>query len=364
MLSPNGLKVLDALGVYERIRVKGYNFETLEYKDGSGKLHEIYEYGGKEKFGYASLRIYRHILVTELLAILKEQNLPVVFGKKFMKVISETETEVTWEFQDGTTESADILIGADGIHSTVRSYLYPDLKPVFAGMAAIIAAVPTKQLNLPAGYHVPVTIMTPLGAFVIAPQDVDGSEVLIGRQKCISENPDRAGWDRIHGDKEGLAKFLQQDAEQFPEFVQNAVSDIPHGRINVWPFYTVPRLETWASEQRRVIILGDAAHGIPPSAGQGINQAFEDVYIFAQLLSQADKVDMQEALSFWQDYRQQRIEKVISLNNQIQLRRMSKEEQDGMPARSMEEIELSWLYKPNLKDEVDRWVAARKEKRV
>jgi hypothetical protein len=46
MLSPNALKVLDALSVYSRIRTKGYNFETLEYKDGDGKLLEVYEFGG------------------------------------------------------------------------------------------------------------------------------------------------------------------------------------------------------------------------------------------------------------------------------------------------------------------------------
>jgi len=41
-----------------------------------------------------------------------------------------------------------------------------------------------------------------------------------------------------------------------------------------------------------LVILGDAAHAIPPSAGQGINQAFEDAYIFALLLGQVDKVNM------------------------------------------------------------------------
>lgn len=362
MLSPNALKVLDALGVYERVRVKGYNFETLEYKDESGKLLETYEFGGKEKYGYAGLRIYRHVLIDELLAILKESGKSVVFGKNFSKIVSETETEVTWEFQDGTTQSASILVGADGIHSTVRRYLYPDLKTAFVGMAGITAAIPTEQLKLPAGYHIPVTISTPHGAFVIAPQEVDGSEVLIGKQKRIATDYDKAGWDAIHADKETLVKFLQQDAEHFPEIVQNAVSRIPHGKINVWPFYVVPKLEKWASEKRRVIILGDSAHAIPPSAGQGINQAFEDIYIFALLLGQVDKVDMQDALSFWQGYRQQRVEKVLLLNNQIELRRMPKEERDRMPAGSAQEIELSWLYKPDFKDDVDRWIAASKEK--
>lgn len=356
MLSPNALKVLDTLGVYSRVRVKGYNFETLEYKDGNGNRLEVYEFGGKEKYGYAALRIYRHVLIDELLAMLQEKAIPIVFGKKFTKVVSETETGVAWEFADGTTEAADILVGADGIHSTVRRYLYPNLKPTFTNMAGITAAVPTAQLKLPQGYHIPVTILVPQGSFVIAPQEIDGSEVLIGKQRRVAENHTHAGWDQVAADKDDLIKFLQKGTEYFPQFVQNAVSHIPRNKINVWPFYIVPKLERWASEKRRVIILGDGAHAIPPSAGQGINQAFEDAYIFALLLGQADKVKMQDALSFWQEYRQERIEKVMQLNAQIEFRRMSQEEQHKMPPETKQDIDLSWLYTPSFKEDVDDWV--------
>jgi 2-polyprenyl-6-methoxyphenol hydroxylase-like FAD-dependent oxidoreductase len=74
MLSPNALKVLHALGVYERVRDEGYNFETLEYENASGKLLETQEFGGEEKYGFKGLRIYRHVLIDELLAVLKERS--------------------------------------------------------------------------------------------------------------------------------------------------------------------------------------------------------------------------------------------------------------------------------------------------
>jgi 2-polyprenyl-6-methoxyphenol hydroxylase-like FAD-dependent oxidoreductase len=359
MLSPNALKVLDALGVYDRVRTKGYNFETLEYKDGEGNLKEVYEFGGKEKYGYAGLRIYRHVLIDELVAMLKEQSIPIVYGKKFTKILSETETEVIWEWADGNTQSADILVGADGIHSTVRRYLYPDLQTTFTHMAGITAAVPTAELKLPEGYHIPVTITTPHGGFVIAPQQIDGSEVLIGKQRRVAEDCTKEGWDAFSANKEDLVKFLQQDTEHFPSFVQNAAAHINHGKINVWPFYVVPKLDKWASEKRRVIILGDSAHAIPPSAGQGINQAFEDTYIFALLLGKVDKVTMQDALGFWQEYRQERIAKVLLLNAQIEFRRMPMEEQDKMPEGSRQEIKLGWLYRPDFKADVEGWVAGK-----
>lgn len=360
MLSPNALKVLDALGVYQSTSAKGYNFETLEYKDGEGNLLEVYEFGGKEKYGYHGLRIYRTVIIDELVASLKSKRVPLIFGKKFTKIISETATGVTWEFSDGMTESADILVGADGIHSTVRRYLLPDLEPTFTHTCGVTAAVPTAQLKLPKDYYIPVTIQTPHGGFVIAPQQVDGSEVLIGKQRRVAENHNQAGWAQVSADKEEIIKFLQQDAELFPEFVQNAVSKIDNDKLNVWPFYVVPKLSKWASEKRRVIILGDSAHAIPPSAGQGINQAFEDIYIFALLLAQVPNVKMTDALTFWQEYRQARVEKVLELNRQIDLRRMPKEELDKLPPGAKKEFDLGWLYEPDFHADVDRWVASQR----
>jgi 2-polyprenyl-6-methoxyphenol hydroxylase-like FAD-dependent oxidoreductase len=154
-----------------------------------------------------------------------------------------------------------------------------------------------------------------------------------------------------------MVQFLQQDAEEFPEIVQNAITHIPTNKINVWPFYIVPKLDKWASPHRRVVILGDAAHAIPPSAGQGINQAFEDIYMFSLLLAQADKIEMQKALTFWQKYRQERIEQIMLLNKQIDLRRMPKD--DGTKGE-MEEMKLEWLYSPDFKAVVEKWIASEK----
>jgi 2-polyprenyl-6-methoxyphenol hydroxylase-like FAD-dependent oxidoreductase len=167
MLSPNALKFLNALGVYELIRTKVYNFKYFQYRDPSGKVVQIQEFKSKEKYGFKGLGIYRHVLITQLLAMLKENNLPVMFGKKFARVVDETEEYVTWEFTDGTTHSASLLVCADGIHSTVRKNLYPDLTPEFTGMRGITAAIPTAKLKLPAGYNIPVILTSAKGAVIL-----------------------------------------------------------------------------------------------------------------------------------------------------------------------------------------------------
>ncbi|KAL2865924.1 FAD-dependent oxidoreductase [Aspergillus lucknowensis] len=361
MLSPNALRILDALCVFKRIRSQGYEFDHLHFRSPEDKPLDTFEFGSEEKYGYSGMRIYRHVLINELSAMAAESGIPIRYHKKFTRVLSEAESSVTWEFYDGTRETATCLVGADGIHSKVREYLYPDLEPTFTHTMAVTAAVLTKQLQVPEGYGLPVTIMNKVhGAFVIAPQQADGSEVLIGRQKRAPQL-DRDGWNALLNDKEWCIDFLRDNAADFPEIVGNAVSSISTDKINLWPFYIVPKLETWSSKFSRVVILGDAAHAIPPSAGQGINQGFEDVYTFALILRHCEGKQelLQEALKTWQAGRQERVDRVLALNAEIDKRRAPKMPGQGDDEAQSKPFELGWLYKPDFTDMVDGWLAGK-----
>lgn len=360
MLSPNALKITDALGFYDIIKSNGYNFELLEFRKPSGEVIDTYEFGGEEKYGYKANRIYRHELIDAVLGKVKEAGIVVEYGQKFSHVVEETDSDVTFAFADGTTRTVSALVGADGIHSTVRKYLYPDLLPKFTHMAGITAAVPTSQIKLEEPITHPLTIMHPqYGAFVIALQKVDGSEVLIGKQKRIIDEPTREGWNAVHTDKAASVAFLQQDSDVFGEIASTASATIPHDKINVWPFYVIPKLDKWTSEKGRVVILGDAAHAIPPSAGQGINQAFEDVYVFALLMGarmrDPKRIKEDAAAAFWQRYRQERVERVLELNKQIDARRapVQSEAEKDLASKS---FDLGWLYEADFEVVVREWL--------
>jgi 2-polyprenyl-6-methoxyphenol hydroxylase-like FAD-dependent oxidoreductase len=118
------------------------------------------------------------------------------------------------------------------------------------------------------------------GAYILAPNLPDGSELMIVKQKKIEEH-DRKGWKAFLEDKQGCVDFLRQGADNFPEVVRKAVSGLDTESIFIWPFYEVPHMNSWTSEKGRVMILGDAAHAISPSSGQGANQVFEDAYTYA-----------------------------------------------------------------------------------
>jgi len=153
MLSPNSLRILDNYGVYERIRCKGWSFESCEVKDESGHTTDRYFLGSEKLFGYKALRIYRNILVKELQAAVKERGVPIVFEAKYSKIVSETKYGVTFEFTNGSQASASLLVAADGIHSKVRSYVTPGIEPVYNGLVAVVGAVDRSKLIISKRTH-------------------------------------------------------------------------------------------------------------------------------------------------------------------------------------------------------------------
>ncbi|EGX91643.1 forkhead transcription factor Fkh1/2, putative [Cordyceps militaris CM01] len=227
MLSPNALKVLGALDLYDT-------------------------------YGYHGLRIYRYVLIDELVAALAKGGVVVEYGARFSHVEKDTAEGVSFALTDEKSIETSLLVEADGIPSAVRKHLYPGLESTFVGMAGITAAVPTAQLQLPDGYHIPVTIVSPQGAFVTAPQKTDGSEALIGKQMRLAPAERQPGWDR--------------------DFV---------------------------AEKQSAIALLQGATGTFRILGR--RQKIEN---------------MAPALRFWQIYRQGRVDKVLELNNEIDQRRM------------------------------------------
>lgn len=373
MLSPNALKVLDNLGVYNTVKSEGYEFKNLTWQtiDGSGR--ERQEFGDEQKYGYDALRVHRYVLINALIEATKRAGVEIAFGKKFVAA-TESQDSVEICFEDGTRTNSSILIGADGIHSTVRRLLYPGLTPKFLNLAGVTAAVPTSALGLTDAmlqdfenpdldYPLPITIQHPAhGAFVVAPQRSGAQEMFFGRQRTWTDT-DRAGWDARSADKQELANFLASDTQDFPQIVRDVVKSIPHDTINLWPFYVIPNLPSWISAdgKGRIILVGDAAHAIPPSAGQGLNQCFEDVYTLSLTFKTLHKDAIgAEALSRrlqkWQQWRLERVKGVFELNGMIEARRTPLAERT--PAQHVlveRKMDLSWLFGVNFEDVVESW---------
>ncbi|KAJ5688507.1 Monooxygenase FAD-binding [Penicillium macrosclerotiorum] len=175
-LIPNALRVMDSIGAYSRIKHKGFNFEAMTFMtdpehEVTGKLY----FGQKDVYEYDGIRITRKVLIHEPREMVIEAGIEIYYGKKFSKVISEDDN-------DGSRGTAEILIGADGIHSKVRSYLFPSIYPEYEGFLGLTYCFPRANTQLDDEFPLPVSLRGQHGSFIITPQAENGNEVFVGRQ--------------------------------------------------------------------------------------------------------------------------------------------------------------------------------------
>lgn len=201
-------------------------------------------------------------------------------------------------FANGATAEGDIVIGADGIHSELRPYVYPPSRPVFHGSIAYRGVVPHERLPhwptdswlmwLGQGKHF---LAYPLRAgklvnyvgFVPADQEMKESWSAPGDPDALRR--EFAGWDpRI----EGLLLHVDKTFR--------------------WVLYDREPLPTWS--KGRLSLLGDAAHPMLPHLGQGANQSIEDGMALATILSHATARAAPAALKAYDRLRRERVAEV------------------------------------------------------
>ena len=266
------------------------------------------------------------------------------------------DTGVSFELADGACERADVLVGADGIHSTMRKCLDPSVEPQYAGFIGVTFAFPAPMVRMPSpDFPIPVSLHGPHGAFVLAPQSPDGSEMFAGRQFRVTGRP-RAGWDALLADRTELEDLHKADAGEWSDVVQSAVEQLgtPNAHsLAVWPFHAVPEMASWSSKTGRVILVGDAAHAVPPTSGQGVNQACEDAASLAILLSTSTifssardaKALTAARLDIWRQYRQSRLQGILKLTEELnELRMPAGERSESKMWKEGGTEALQWLY--------------------
>ncbi|TEY32581.1 hypothetical protein BOTCAL_0720g00020 [Botryotinia calthae] len=308
ILSPNALRALDGIGVYERLRDKALQFDKLYFNDADNEITDIYYFGSKDMYGYQAIRIMRKVLLGELLTVLRERSIPVHFDTRLASVDSDVRgKKVEFTFTNGRSASASLLVGADGIHST-RS-----------------------QLHIPDGYGLPAIAMGKPGGFLLVPQKPDGSELYVGAQRNFAELDD-AGWNALRKDKQKLYDMIHEKQTDWPDIVQSALEAMTVEKMGFWAFHNLPPLSSWLSKSKRIVLVGDAAHAIPPTVGQGANQAIEDVCALALLLAKlSPDVPLDEVTALWQSYRQGRVQKILELTQQMNAKRLPDSEKAKLP---------------------------------
>ena len=295
-LAPNGLRMLERLGVGEGIGRLGARHVSTELKlsDGRPAWHEPHQFARAGR----NVGIHR----ADLLALLAGQLPPgtVRTGSRCTDFRQDA-GRATAVFADGSTATADVVIGADGIHSVLQGFVVAPAEPVFSGVVAYRGLVPRLD-----GYPAGVMRMW-VGQsrhFLVFP--VRGGQLLNYVGFVPSGTSVRESWS-APGDPAALAAHFAGWDPVIGEVI--AAVGGPGGSGFQWGMYDRVPLPRWSSG--RLTLLGDAAHPMLPHLGQGVNQALEDAVALATLLgASTTSAGVPRALAAYEGLRRDRTARV------------------------------------------------------
>src|SRR3954470_20486294 len=302
-LQGNALRVFDQLGVWDRVREQGYPFDGVAIRapgPGAQVLAEVPDHrAGGDKYP-ATMGMYRPDLARILVDRATEVGVNVVFGATVTDVHTD-EAGVDVSTSDGETRRYDLLIGADGLHSKVRSLIGIDLTPRRTGMGI-------------------------WRAFVKRPSSVTTTELYYGGP-CYIAGYTPTGEDTLYAYLVEKAEDRSGVGEQEAVEIMKGLSQAYGGPWNEIrdDLSTASRVNyTWFTEhilpapwnRGRVVLIGEAAHSCPPTIAQGAAQAVEDAAVLAELLLRRDAVDGE----LWDEFHERRFARakaVVDASTQV-----------------------------------------------
>lgn len=354
--------MLDKLGVFPRITSRCWKSEFRTYKNDKDETIRKVLITNESLYGYKNHRIWRKLLLAEMKLMLTERKVDIEYNAKFGGIVSEDDEGVVFRIKD-REEHSFMLMGADGIYSSVRKYVAPRISPEYTGVMGILTHIHRNTVRWPYPDFEPAcTIQGKPGAFFTMPEDPEAREIMVGMQV---KHPDqsRAEWEAMSANKDKLMEYYRAGYDDWHDTAKQIIDQVCINKqaAYLWPFLRMPQLEKWFSGTGRVLLVGDAVHALPPSSGQGVNQALEDVYTLTLLLKRS--TDLLSALTRWQSIRQTRIDAVFDWAvNGTNVQRLPEAERQRVlaeaklrnPNVSEDRDDMRWLYSLNLDSEVER----------
>ncbi|EKD20500.1 uncharacterized protein L3040_004212 [Drepanopeziza brunnea f. sp. 'multigermtubi'] len=362
-LGPNGLRTLQRLGledcISDQVGYRGPNPVSRFYRH--WKTNEIigedfYE-NVSEPLHYTA-RFHRGHLQQALLKHVPRDTIHL--KKKIVSATVDPQDHVKLEFQDGTTATADILIGADGIRSGVRTAFAPDFELEWSGHTAFRGIFDASLVEPIEGVPLDSThwwgpdtnffatrlardLFTVQGGIYADPAD----------PVAIAKFRDGAPWDQ-----EANVKLLKEKYADWNPIVK-ALADVTPD-IRYYPnYFSGSSLPTWVFGNGRVTLIGDAAHAHGGAFATGGSLAIDDAYALYRSITSVfppaategpSPGEIRRALELYEATRRPhavRLLQVVHANNEMKTRKIRAEtrETDGeLRARAKRGSGTTWLH--------------------
>ena len=273
-MSPNAMRVLRGLGIEQCIRSTAFRPGAWRNRswDTGEMLHELALGDAVEaKYGAPYLLMHRGDLHEALASCVRPEILRL--GARLTDIDGGSAKGVRLTFENGTTETADILIAADGVHSRVREIMLGAEAPSYTGMVAYRTTFPAALLR---GVAIDdyCKWWGPDRHIVIYYVSASRDEVYF--VTAVPEPDWRVESWSATGDVEDLRRAFAG----FHDHVQAVVHGCPS--VHKWAILTREPLPRWTDGP--IALLGDACHPMTPWMAQGAATAMEDAVILARCL--------------------------------------------------------------------------------
>ncbi|KAJ5714631.1 salicylate hydroxylase [Penicillium malachiteum] len=318
-VAPNGVRILSSLGFsFENARSQPKS--CFELRDGRSFeiISSVITAPAERTFGAPLYTMQRADLHEELFRIATSsfpglQDISLHLGTK---VCSVDPFAGTVQLEDGSFHIADIVIGADGLHSILKPAvlnMQPDV-PVSTDLTAFRFQLPTDALSNDPDFR-DLILKKGDGPSIMADVSDDTTLEHIVWYDCQNgEVQNFVGMiqnDLQPVDKDPLDSLLFK-FDHFHPGLMRVISKAP--TVTKWPLKTFRPLRHWS--RGKLLLIGDAAHPMLPFSGQGANQAIEDAGALRILFDHLDSPDEIPAiLSLFENLRRLRVSRIQTLSS-------------------------------------------------
>ncbi len=280
-LAPNALRSLDRMGLLDAVSRDAVFPRQLVMQDAiSGERITSVAIGDgfRERYGYPYAVMHRSDLHAQLLQACRDSPAVSLETNRSVVEITDLGDVARAVCADGSSYDAELLIGADGLHSKVRQLLGDDQPPICQEYVAFRGTVPRHA----------ATELTEDSMVGWAGPEMHLIQYPVRRGDLLNQvavfrspnfQPDRDDWGTF---EELTAKFSGMHP-----LVRASLETI--GRDRRWTMYDRPPLDNWV--RGRIVLVGDAAHPMLQYLAQGACQALEDAVCLAEMLARSDSIE-------------------------------------------------------------------------
>ena len=327
-LAPNGMRMLRRLGLGDAVEHWGNRWTDAQYCRLDGTLVAPLlpaDQGPIDYFG-----MHRADLLDILLSRLSGD--VVRLGYRCID-FEQNDESATATFANGARVSADVVVGADGIHSTLQPHVAPVADPIHSGSTAYRGVIRADSVSWPPGT---ARLWMGEGKHFLA-YPLRANQLL----NFVGFVPTRARMKESWSAPGDPAELAREFAGWDPK-VGAIIGQVT--QTFRWGLYDREPRRRWT--KTRLTLLGDAAHPMLPHAGQGANQALEDAVALATLLKGADRKRAPAALLAYEALRRERTAEVQRRSRRTGARLDAPDRQTQHRDRELagQWSERAWIY--------------------